>query len=47
MPASEFGQHTEEVLQEYGYTQEDIVWLKEQRVIAWEKLSKRIKILGN
>jgi len=34
MPAPEFGQHTEEVLLEYGYSWEDIAKLKEQRVIA-------------
>ncbi len=34
MPAPEFGQHTEEVLLEYGYTWEDIAQLKEQGVIA-------------
>ena len=34
MPAPEFGQHTEEVLLEYGYTWEDIARLKEQGVIA-------------
>ncbi|MBI2830038.1 MAG: CoA transferase [Chloroflexi bacterium] len=33
MPAPEHGQHTEEVLLEYGYTWEDISRLKEQRVI--------------
>ena len=34
MPAPEFGQHTEEVLLEHGYTWEDIAQLKEQGVIA-------------
>jgi crotonobetainyl-CoA:carnitine CoA-transferase CaiB-like acyl-CoA transferase len=34
MPAPEFGQHTEEVLLEYGYTWEDIARFKEQRTIA-------------
>ena len=34
MPAPEFGQHTEEVLLEYGYTWEDIGQLKEQNIIA-------------
>ncbi len=34
MPAPEFGQHTEEVLLEYGYTWEDIAQFKEQGVIA-------------
>ncbi len=34
MPAPQFSQHTEEVLQEYGYTWEDIARLKEKRVIA-------------
>ena len=34
MSAPEFGQHTEEVLLELGYTWEDIVQLKEQRIIA-------------
>lgn len=34
MPAPGFGQHTEEVLLENGYTREDIVRLKEQGVIA-------------
>ncbi len=34
MPAPEFGQHTEEVLLECGYTWEDIAQFKEQRVIA-------------
>ncbi len=33
MPAPELGQHTEEVLLEYGYTWEDIAQLKEQGVI--------------
>lgn len=34
MPAPEYGQHTEEVLLEYGYTWEDIVRFREQHVIA-------------
>lgn len=34
MPAPEFGQHTEEVLLEYGYTWEDIARFKEQGTIA-------------
>ena len=34
MPAPEFGQHTEEVLLEYGYTWEDIEQFKKQRIIA-------------
>jgi len=34
MPAPEFGQHTEEVLLEYGYTWEDIAQFKEQDIIA-------------
>ena len=34
MPAPELGQHTEEVLLEYGYTWEDIAKFKEQGVIA-------------
>jgi len=34
MPAPEFGQHTEEVLLEYGYTWEDIEQFKQQGVIA-------------
>ena len=34
LPAPEHGQHTEEVLLEYGYTWEDIVQFKEQGVIA-------------
>lgn len=33
-PAPEFGQHTEEVLLEYGHSWEDIAQYKEQRVIA-------------
>jgi crotonobetainyl-CoA:carnitine CoA-transferase CaiB-like acyl-CoA transferase len=33
-PAPEFGQHTEEVLLEYGYTWEDIAEFKEKGVIA-------------
>ncbi|MFC2071457.1 CaiB/BaiF CoA transferase family protein [Chloroflexota bacterium] len=33
-PAPEFGQHTKEVLLEYGYTWEDIERLKQQSVIA-------------
>ncbi len=38
MPAPEFGQHTEEVLLEYGYTWEDIGKFKQQRIIAWGEL---------
>ena len=34
MAAPEFGQHTEEVLLEYGYTWEDIARFKEQGIIA-------------
>ena len=34
MPAPEFGQHTEEVLIEYGYTWEDIAKFKEEGTIA-------------
>ena len=34
MAAPEFGQHTEEVLLEYGYTWEDIAVLKEEGTIA-------------
>jgi crotonobetainyl-CoA:carnitine CoA-transferase CaiB-like acyl-CoA transferase len=34
MPAPEFGQHTEEVLLEYGYRWEDIARFKELNVIA-------------
>jgi crotonobetainyl-CoA:carnitine CoA-transferase CaiB-like acyl-CoA transferase len=34
MAAPEFGQHTEEVLLEYGYTWEDIALFKEQGIIA-------------
>lgn len=34
MPAPELGQHTEEVLLEYGYTWEDIAGLKERGVIG-------------
>ena len=34
LPAPEFGQHTEEVLLEYGYTWEDIASFKEKGVIA-------------
>ena len=34
MPAPEFGQHTEEILLEYGYIWEDIARFKEQGVIA-------------
>jgi len=34
MPAPEFGQHTEEVLLEHGYTWEDIERLKREQVIA-------------
>jgi crotonobetainyl-CoA:carnitine CoA-transferase CaiB-like acyl-CoA transferase len=33
MPAPELGQHTEEVLLEYGFKPEDIVRLKEQGII--------------
>ena len=33
-PAPEFGQHTEEVLLEIGYTWNDIALLKQQKVIA-------------
>jgi len=33
-PAPEFGQHTEEILLEYGYTWEDITQFKEQGIIA-------------
>ena len=33
MPAPELGEHTEEILKEYGYTREDIARLKEQGVI--------------
>ena len=33
-PAPEFGQHTEEVLLEFGYTWQEILRLKEQGVIA-------------
>jgi len=33
-PAPEFGQHTEEVLLEYGYTWEDIAGFKEDGIIA-------------
>jgi crotonobetainyl-CoA:carnitine CoA-transferase CaiB-like acyl-CoA transferase len=33
MPAPELGQHTQEVLFEYGYTEEDVVRLKEQGII--------------
>ncbi len=33
-PAPEFGQHTEEVLLEYGYTWEDIARFKEKGIIA-------------
>ena len=33
-PAPEFGQHTEEVLLEHGYSWDDIVQLKEQDIIA-------------
>lgn len=32
-PAPELGQHTEEILQEVGYTREEIVRLKEQNII--------------
>ncbi|HEX9896420.1 MAG TPA: CoA transferase [Dehalococcoidales bacterium] len=34
MPAPEFGQHTEEVLLEYGYSWEDIAKFKDEGVIA-------------
>lgn len=34
LPAPEFGQHTEEVLLECGYSWEDIAQLKEEGVIA-------------
>ncbi|UCH42910.1 MAG: CoA transferase [Dehalococcoidales bacterium] len=34
MPAPELGQHTEEILLEYGYTWEDIIQFKEQGIIA-------------
>lgn len=34
MPAPEFGQHTEEVLLEYGYSWNDIAWFKSKDVIA-------------
>ena len=34
MPAPEFGQHTEEVLLEYGYTWDDIAQFKEEGIIA-------------
>jgi len=34
MPAPEFGQHTEEVLLEYGYTWEDIAQFKQEGVIS-------------
>jgi crotonobetainyl-CoA:carnitine CoA-transferase CaiB-like acyl-CoA transferase len=34
MPAPELGQHTEEVLLEYGYTWDDIARLKEEGTIA-------------
>ena len=34
IPAPEFGQHTEEVLLEYGYTWGDIASFKEQGIIA-------------
>ncbi len=34
MPAPEFGQHTEEVLLEYGYSWEDIARLKDEGAIA-------------
>lgn len=33
-PAPEFGQHTEEVLLELGYTWEDIIQLKDKRIVA-------------
>jgi len=34
MPAPEFGQHTEEILLEYGYTWEDIARFKQEGIIA-------------
>jgi len=34
LPAPEFGQHTEEILLEYGYTWENIAQFKEQHIIA-------------
>jgi crotonobetainyl-CoA:carnitine CoA-transferase CaiB-like acyl-CoA transferase len=34
MPAPEFGQHTEEILLENGYTWQDIAEFKQQGVIA-------------
>ncbi|MFC2025075.1 hypothetical protein ACFLTG_01490 [Chloroflexota bacterium] len=34
MPAAEFGQHTEEVLLEHGYTRGDITRFKEDGIIA-------------
>jgi crotonobetainyl-CoA:carnitine CoA-transferase CaiB-like acyl-CoA transferase len=34
MPAPELGQHTEEVLLEFGFTPEDIGRLKEQGLIV-------------
>ena len=34
MPAPEVGQHTEEVLLEYGYTWEDIAQFKDKGIIA-------------
>jgi len=34
MPAPEFGQHTEEVLLEYGYSWEDIARFKDEGAIA-------------
>jgi crotonobetainyl-CoA:carnitine CoA-transferase CaiB-like acyl-CoA transferase len=33
-PAPESGQHTEEILLEYGYSRKDIEQLKEQGVVA-------------
>ncbi len=33
LPAPELGEHTEEILLEYGYTKEAIEQLKQQRVI--------------
>ncbi len=34
LPAPQFGQHTEEILLEYGYTWEDIERFKQQRAVA-------------
>ena len=34
MPAPQYGQHTEEILLEYNYTQEDVAQFREQGVIA-------------